>query len=70
LAFEGRKIVWVRWENIRRPKEVGGLCIKDIDRFNFTLLIKWKWRLGTEKGELSMDVLESRYGWEGIWILW
>lgn len=45
---EARKIAWVKWENICKPKEIGGLGIRDTWNFNIALLPKWKWRLGME----------------------
>jgi len=30
--------------------------------FNFDLLEKWIWRLGTDKGGLWKDILEFKYG--------
>jgi len=38
------------------------LGIKGIGKFNYALLAKWKWRLGSVEGGSSRDVLESRYG--------
>jgi len=42
---DNRSIPWVSWENICKPFEEGGLGIKDIRKFNFALMVKWKWRL-------------------------
>ena len=42
---EARKIAWVSWENICKPKEMGGLGIRDIGNFNIALLAKWKWKI-------------------------
>jgi len=36
-----------------RPKEEGGLGIKDVEKFNTTLLAKWKWRLGVKIGTME-----------------
>jgi len=44
LGFEDRKIAWVKWENLCKPREEGGLGLKHIE--NIVLLAKWKWRLG------------------------
>jgi len=35
-------ISWVKWENVCKPREEGGLGIKDIKKFNNALLAKWK----------------------------
>jgi len=61
-GHEGRKIAWVKWETICKPKEEGGLGIKDLKRFNYALLGKWKWRLGKEERGLWSDILFSKYG--------
>jgi len=46
-----RKIAWVKWTTLCKPKRKGGLGIKNIKLFNEALLAKWKWRLGIdEKG--------------------
>ena len=36
--------------------------IKDIHRFNVTLLAKWKWRLSSKEVGEWKNVIESRYG--------
>lgn len=45
-------IAWVSWENVCRPKEVRGLGIKYIGRFNSALLCKWRWRMIKEGSTL------------------
>jgi len=59
---EARKIAWVSWENICKPKEMGGLGIRDIENFNTALLAKWKWRLGVEDHGVWKQILDSKYG--------
>jgi len=35
MGFEGRKIAWVKWEQMCKPKEEGRLGLKDMRFFNF-----------------------------------
>jgi len=60
---EGRKIAWVKWETLCKPRGEGGLGIKNIKLFNKAFLAKWKWRLGIDEKGLWKDVLVY------IWIL-
>lgn len=62
-----RKIAWVSWDQICRPKECGGLGIKNIRRFNEALLGKWRWNLFHEENALRKEILVSKYnGWSGL----
>jgi len=64
---EGRKIAWIKWDNLCKPKAKGGLGIKQIDIFNKALLGKWKWRLGSLENCLWKDILASKYGsWRNL----
>lgn len=40
---EESKICWMSWAQVCRPKECGGLGIKDLEKFNTALLGKWRW---------------------------
>ena len=59
---EGKKIHWVAWNRVCRPVEKGGLGYKDVQKFNFALLAKWKCRLRTGEEGAWRDVIESKYG--------
>jgi len=44
----------VSWGDLCKPKEEGGLRLKDIRKFNFVLLAKWRWQfISQEKGKLN-----------------
>lgn len=57
---EGGKISWVRWEEVCKPKECGGLGIKDLCAFNMALLGKWWWRFLTEPESLWCKVIKAK----------
>jgi len=42
--------------------EEGGLEHKDVGKFNFALVAKRKWRLGSGESGVWKDILVSRYG--------
>ncbi|XP_068471476.1 uncharacterized protein [Phaseolus vulgaris] len=58
---DNRSIPWVSWGNICRPPEEGGLGIKDIRKFNYALMAKWKWRLMSDEKGKWKDIMESKY---------
>jgi len=59
---EKKPISWVSWGDLCKPKEEGGLGLKDIKKFNFSLLAKWRWRsIAKDKGKWK-EVLQSKYG--------
>jgi hypothetical protein len=47
---EKRKYYLVKWDKITRPKQKGGLGIKDLRKMNISLLCKWWWKLEHEEG--------------------
>ncbi|XP_068487036.1 uncharacterized protein [Phaseolus vulgaris] len=45
LGKEKESISWVSWKVLCKPREEGGLGLRDIRMFNSTLLTKWRWHL-------------------------
>jgi len=58
---KSKYIAWVRWENVCKSKEEGGLGVKDIKKFNRALLTKWKWRMMSEEKGKWKEILVSKY---------
>lgn len=56
-----RKMSWVAWEKLTKPKAGGGLGIRDIQRFNQTLLAKLAWWILTKPNCLLARVLLVKY---------
>ena len=50
----------VRWSRICRSKDKGGLGIKDLRKQNISLMVKWWWKVETQKG-LWQDIVRARY---------
>lgn len=61
---EARKIPWVRWSEVCKPKTEGGLGVRDLRVFNLALLGKWRWRLLSDGSSLWRDIIVARYGRE------
>jgi len=59
---EKRPIAWVSWEIVCKTKEEGGLGIRDIRKFNYALLAKWRWRLVSDEKGKWKDLMISKYG--------
>ena len=55
-----RKIAWVSWENLCKPKE-GGMGFQDLKAFNLVLLTKQGWRIQQRPGSLIHRVLKAKY---------
>ncbi|KAK2436747.1 hypothetical protein QL285_021719 [Trifolium repens] len=58
----GRKISWVSWKEVCKPKNQGGLGVRDVGKVNLSLLIKWRWRLLQRGNALWKDILVAKYG--------
>ena len=56
-----RKMCWVAWSTLTKPKHAGGLGFRDIESFNDALLAKIGWRLLTQPKSLVARVLLGKY---------
>ncbi|KAL0012167.1 hypothetical protein SO802_007275 [Lithocarpus litseifolius] len=56
-----RKMHWVGWSKVTKPKEKGGLGLQSAKRRNLALLAKLNWRLQTEGESLWAKVLKGKY---------
>jgi len=56
-----KKIAWIKWNTLCKPKKEGGLGIKDVKSFNKALIEKWMWKLKVDSLGMWREVLESKY---------
>ncbi|XP_075669718.1 uncharacterized protein LOC142639417 [Castanea sativa] len=56
-----RKMHWIGWNKVTKPKEEGGLGLQTAKGRNIALLVKLNWRLDTEKEALWAKALRQKY---------
>ena len=56
-----RKIAWVSWKNLCKPKAEGGMGFRDLKAFNLALLAKQGWRIQQSPNSLIHRVLKAKY---------
>ena len=56
-----RKVNWIKWQELCKPKAQGGLCFKELLRFNDALLAKQTWGLLDEPDSLFYKVFKAKY---------
>ncbi|GKA71649.1 hypothetical protein Tco_0777788 [Tanacetum coccineum] len=57
-----RKLAWIKWSNILASLDKGGLGVGSIKAFNYSLLLKWRWRMLNCPSALWIHVLKSIHG--------
>ncbi|KAL9681972.1 hypothetical protein QQ045_013765 [Rhodiola kirilowii] len=60
-----RKVHYVKWSKIKKPKKFGGLGIQGLVEKNLVLLAKWWWKLISGKGGLWRKMVLEKYGIKG-----
>ncbi|KAL9671726.1 hypothetical protein QQ045_009297 [Rhodiola kirilowii] len=60
-SVKGRKIHYVKWEKLQRPKSCGGLGIQGMAEKNSSLLARWWWRLVSSRDGLWRKMVLEKY---------
>lgn len=55
-----RRYYLVKWSRVCRSNSNGGLGVKDTRKQNTSLLVKWWWKLETQKG-VWQDIIRAKY---------
>ena len=56
-----RRMVWIKWDTMTRPKKDGGLGIKDLRAQNLALLGKQCWRLMKYPNSTLSRMFKAKY---------
>lgn len=56
-----KRLHLIKWENITKKKEAGGLGVRRLLQQNLALLAKWWWRFSKDNESLWVKVVRSKY---------
>ncbi|XP_026377772.1 uncharacterized protein LOC113272081 [Papaver somniferum] len=51
----------IGWNKVCKPKELGGMAFRYLEKLNLALLTKLAWRLLNEKNALYTQIMENKY---------
>lgn len=69
MDFFGARLLWledeknkhlVKWFEVCRPKDLGGLGIQNLALVNKALLCKWRWKIFNAEG-MWQDIIHNKY---------
>ena len=60
------KIHWKNWETLCKPKALGGMRFKDLEKFNEAMVAKQMWMLLTNHTSLFYKVFQAKYFPNGL----
>lgn len=58
---ERRKVHWIKWSKLCKPKNEGGMGFRDLQKFNNALLAKQVWRLMSNQDSLFGRFFKSKF---------
>ncbi|XP_013614191.1 PREDICTED: uncharacterized protein LOC106320384 [Brassica oleracea var. oleracea] len=61
ISPEVRKMCWVSWQKLTKPKSAGGLGFREIEQFNDAMLAKLSWRIMKNPTSLLAKTLTGKY---------
>lgn len=64
---DGNRLHLVSWNEVCKPKHLGGLGINRIRETNRALLSKWLWRFSQDGDSLWRQVIANKYGVVNDW---
>ena len=59
--YDTSPIAYRSWEDICKPKEEGGLGIRDLKTVNKSLIIQSVWNVATQKNHFLSAILKAKY---------
>lgn len=56
-----RKVHWVKWNKLCKPKYEGGMGFRELEKFNDALLAKQVWRLASNQDSLFFRFFKAKF---------